>query len=79
MSSSDYSSAGAKSNLSDAMQNINESPEDISNQARGHKANLSNPSECRSLCASHLSLLLVARYVPFIRSFGVVMTACPPT
>ncbi|EON67949.1 hypothetical protein W97_07446 [Coniosporium apollinis CBS 100218] len=30
--------------LSAADQAINESPEDISNQAQGHKANLSNPN-----------------------------------
>ena len=30
--------------LSEADQNINNTVEDVSNQARGHKANLSNPS-----------------------------------
>lgn len=45
MSESTMSSAGAKSVMSEDMQNINESPEDISNQASGHKANLSNPSK----------------------------------
>ncbi|KAJ8116208.1 hypothetical protein OPT61_g2315 [Boeremia exigua] len=31
--------------LSEADQNINNTTEDISNKASGHKANLSNPSE----------------------------------
>jgi hypothetical protein len=30
--------------MSETMQNINNTTEDISNAARGHKANLSNPS-----------------------------------
>ncbi|KAF2431644.1 hypothetical protein EJ08DRAFT_586682, partial [Tothia fuscella] len=38
-------SAGAKSVLSDDMQNITEGKEDISNKVSGHKANLSNPSK----------------------------------
>jgi hypothetical protein len=30
-------------------QNINQTTEDISNRASGHKANLSNPSKCDTL------------------------------
>jgi hypothetical protein len=31
------------------LQNINDSPEDISKKAQGHKANLSNPRMCAIL------------------------------
>lgn len=37
-------SQGAKSVISDDMQNLTQGKEDLSNQIRGHKANLSNPS-----------------------------------
>ena len=42
VSHQDITAAG----LSEADQNINNTPEDISHKAAGHKANLSNPSMC---------------------------------
>ena len=39
-------SAGAKSVMSNNMKELHEGKEEISNVIRGHKANLSNPSEC---------------------------------
>ncbi|KAI0525442.1 hypothetical protein F5B22DRAFT_642461 [Xylaria bambusicola] len=41
-------SAGAKSNLSQDMQEITQGKEDISKQVQGHKANLSNPNTSQS-------------------------------
>jgi hypothetical protein len=38
-------SAGAKSVMSNNMKELHEGKEEISNVIRGHKANLSNPSE----------------------------------
>ncbi|KAM0326589.1 hypothetical protein ACHAQA_006458 [Verticillium albo-atrum] len=38
------SSAGAKSVISNDMQELNQGKEDISNQISGHKANISNPN-----------------------------------
>lgn len=32
-----------------ALEGANDTPEEVSNQARGHKANLSNPSSCKLL------------------------------
>lgn len=46
--------------LSEADQNINNTVEDISHQAAGHKANLSNPS----MLSFHLSLF----FFPILRS-----------
>lgn len=37
-------SQGAKSVISEDMQNLTQGKEDLSNQIRGHKANISNPS-----------------------------------
>ena len=53
------SSAGAKSVMSDDMQNLTAGKEDISNAARGHKANISNPSALRSYsCEAPCPLML---------------------
>jgi hypothetical protein len=38
-------SAGAKSAMSDDIQEITQGKEDMTNKIRGHKANLSNPSK----------------------------------
>ncbi|KAH7376926.1 hypothetical protein B0T11DRAFT_324781 [Plectosphaerella cucumerina] len=37
-------SQGAKSVISEDMQNLTHGKEDLSNQIRGHKANISNPN-----------------------------------
>ncbi|KAH6683495.1 hypothetical protein F5X68DRAFT_233553 [Plectosphaerella plurivora] len=37
-------SQGAKSVISEDMQNLTQGKEDLSNQIRGHKANISNPN-----------------------------------
>lgn len=44
MSASNFTSAGAKSAMSNDMKELTEGKEEISNVIRGHKANLSNPS-----------------------------------
>lgn len=41
---SNFTSAGAKSVMSNDMKELAEGKEEISNVIRGHKANLSNPS-----------------------------------
>lgn len=38
-------SQGAKSVMSNDMKELTQGKEDVTNQIRGHKANLSNPSE----------------------------------
>jgi hypothetical protein len=43
-SASTFSSAGAKSVMSNDMKELTEGKEEITNVIRGHKANLSNPS-----------------------------------
>jgi hypothetical protein len=45
-------SQGAKSVISEDMQNLTHGKEDLSNQIRGHKANISNPSasSCQQRC-----------------------------
>lgn len=44
-----------------ALEGMHEHPEDISNKARGHKANLSNPS-----APLHLILPLLYMYTKFL-------------
>jgi len=39
-----------------ALENANDTPEEVSNQARGHKANLSNPSMSPPLGIQQASL-----------------------
>lgn len=46
MSASNFTSAGAKSAMSNDMKELTEGKEEITNVIRGHKANLSNPSMC---------------------------------
>lgn len=55
MSASNFTSAGAKSVMSNDMEELTEGKEEISNVIRGHKANLSNPS---MLAAPFVSLFM---------------------
>lgn len=48
-------SQGAKSVISEDMQNLTHGKEDLSNQIRGHKANISNPSMSRHF---HITILI---------------------
>ena len=52
-------SAGAKSVVSNDMQELTEGKEEISNVIRGHKANLANPSmSCLLSCVQILDLAM---------------------
>jgi hypothetical protein len=54
--------AGAKSVMSNNMKELHEGKEEISNVIRGHKANLSNPSECLIFFNTHIPRSLY-RYI----------------
>ena len=61
------SSAGAKSVMSDDIQNITEGKEDISNRASGYKATLSNPSTSSPLLSfPFLPIDVKGRLVPLL-------------
>lgn len=60
-----FTSEGAKSVISEDMQNLTRGEEDISHTVQGHRANLSNPSKFP--CSCPCSFLTFSNHCPDIR------------
>ena len=56
-------SAGARSVMSDDMKELTKGKEDISAAVRGHKANLSNPSNATSFSVMESALMIVKTHL----------------